>query len=162
MSAINPASFQTPLGGLQIPGSVGASRQSALSNDIEQYPNRRQQRYNPASTSAGSSVGGFDWNPGRDSGAINSLAFQQLYAQPYLGQDLDVRQVDHYPMEYGQGMHQALNMHSPFTSTTYNTPSLHHSSSFTSRPNSSNARSQPSQVLGRDMNSSFHGLSLGH
>ncbi len=166
MSAINPASFQTPVGGLQIPGAVGPSGPSAFGSDIDQYTGRCQQRQHQTSTSAGptqATLRAFDqaWTPNRDSNTINIMAFQQLYGQPFQGNDLDIRHLDQYPMAYRQNVQQVRNMQSPFTSGSYNPPNLHHSSSFTSRPDSSNGGPLSSQVLGRDWNESFQGLSLG-
>lgn len=167
MSAINPASFQTPLGGLQIPGGVGATGPNTFNMDLEQYPNRRPQRQHPMSTPAGvvqPIPGAFDhaWNSNRDSNAINGMAFQQLYGRPFSGHDLDARQLDQYSLDYRQGFPQVASMNSPFTPSAYNAPNIHHSSSFASRPDSSNGGPNPSQMPGRDWTQSFQGLSLGH
>lgn len=167
MSAINPASFQTPVGGLQIPGAVGSSGPSGFGSDIDQYASRRQQRQQPSSTSAGPAqavLGGIDpaWTSSRDGNAINGIPYHQLYSQPFQGHDPNVRPLDPYSSTYRPNVQQFLSMHSPFTSEGYNSPSLHHSSSFTSRPDSSNGGPQSSQTLGRDWNQSFQGLSLGH
>jgi len=162
MSAINPASFQTPVGGLQIPGSAAPS---ALSGDIDTYANRRQQRQQPTPASSSQAAsGGFDhvWNPSRVGTAMNGIAFPQLYAQPFPPQGLDMRQLEQYPLEYRQGVQQMLNMQSPYNSPGYNVSDLRHSSSFTSRPDSSNGGPQPSHLLGRDWNQAMQGLSLGH
>ncbi len=163
MSAINPASFQTPVGGLQIPGSAAPS---ALSGDVDNYVHRRQQRQQPTSASSGSNqaaADGFDhvWNPSRDGNAMNAMAFSQLYAQPYPPQGVDMRQLEQYPLEYRQGVQQMLNMQSSFNFPDYNMPDLRHSSSLTSRPDSSNGGVQPSCLLGRDWNQAMQGLSLG-
>jgi hypothetical protein len=166
MSAINPASFQTPLGGLQIPGAVGPSGPSTFNSDMNQYAGRRQQRQHPTSTSAGSTqaaLSTFDqtWRPSRNSNAINTMAFPQMYGQPFHGSDLNVHHLDQYPTMYRQNIQQPLNMQSPFTSGSYDSPNLHHSSSsFTSRPGSSNGGTQSLQVLGRDWDQSFQGLSF--
>lgn len=162
MSAINPASFQTPAGGLQLPGGIGLS---AFSADIDQYSNRHPQRQYPTSTLSGSNQApsaAFDhaWGASRDIASIGPMAFPQLYAQPFSPHDIDVRSPDQYPIDYAEGLHQVLNIHSSFNSPGYNAPNLHHSSSFTARPQSSNGGMQASQVSGRDWNQSFQGLSL--
>ena len=164
MSAINPASFQTPLGGLQIPGGVGSN---SFGGDNDQYHTRRQQRHNLPAASNGSNQAALDtfdhaWNPSRDSGAVGGTAYPQLYAQSFPSLDLDIRQLDQYSLEYRQGLPHVLNMQTSLGSPNYNTPSLHHSSSFTSRPNSGNSVPQPSQVLGTDWNQAMRGLSLSH
>ena len=166
MSAINPASFQTPTGGLQIPGGIGVSAQNPLGGEVDQYANRRQQRQQLVSTPANlqhSAVNGFDhnWHQSRDSNAVNSLAYQQLYTQPYFRQDMDLRQHDHYPPDYRQNAQQMLGMQSPFAAAGYSTPSLHHASSFTSRPDSSNGGPPSSQGASREWSQAFQGLSLG-
>lgn len=162
MSAINPASFQTPAGGLQLPGGVGPS---AFSADSDQYPNRHPQRQYPTSTSnapnqAPLAAFGHAWSASRDNATVGPVAFPQIYAQPFAVQDLDVRSFDQYPMEYRQSLHQAPPVDSPFNSPTYNASNLHHSSNFTTRPQSSNGGLQASHVFGRDWNQSFQGLSL--
>lgn len=167
MSAINPASFQTPVGGLQIPGAVGLSGPSTFGSDMNQHAGRRQQRQHPASTLAGSTqpaLGTLDQacTPSLDSNAINAMAFQQLYGQPFQGSDLNVHHLSQYPSTYRQHVQQPLNMQSSITSGSYDSPILHHSSSFISRPGSSNGGPQPSQILGRNWDQSFQGLSLGH
>ena len=164
MSAINPASFQTPVGGLQIPGGAGPN---AFGADVDQYPNRRQPRQIPTSSvstgPAKAALGAFDqaWGPGREGNVIGGMAFPQLYAQPFPPHDLDVRQLDQYSLEYRQGLQQALGMQPTFTSPNYNAPNLHQPSSLTSRPDSSNGGPQPAQILGRDWNQAMQGLSLG-
>ena len=162
MSAINPASFQTPAGGLQLPGGIGPNTFSA---DIDQYSIRHPQRQFPTSTSNGSnqaSLAAFDhaWTAGRDNATIGPMAFPQLYAQPFPPHDLDVRSLDQYPTDYRPGLNQVLNIHSPFNSPGYNAPNLHHASSFTTGPQSSTGGMQASHVFGRDWNQSFQGLSL--
>lgn len=162
MSAINPASFQTPAGGLQLPGGIGPS---AFSADLDQYSNRHAQRQYPTSTSnapnqAPLAAFSHAWSASRENATIGPMAFPQIYAQPFPPQDLDVRSFDQYPMEYRQGLHQVLGIDSPFNSPNYNAPNLHHSSSFTTRPQSSNGGMQASHVFGRDWNQSFQGLSL--
>lgn len=164
MSAINPASFQTPLGGLQIPSGAGPSN---FSTDPDQYPSRRQQRQHTAApTSAGAmqpTNGTFDntWSSNRSGNAINGMAFPQPYGQQFSGHDLDIRQLDQYSLDYRQGLPQVLNMSSPFGSSGYGAPNLHHSSPFASRPESTNGGPHSLQA-GRDWNQTFQDLSLGH
>ena len=162
MSAINPASFQTPAGGLQLPGGIGPS---AFSMDADQHSNRHPQRQYPGSTpnvSGQASLAAFDhaWSASRDNTPVGPMAIPQLYAQPFPPHDLDVRSLDQYPIDYRQGLHHVLNMHSPFNSSGYNAPNLQHSSSFTARPQSSNGGMQASHVFGRGWNQTFQGLSL--
>lgn len=162
MSAINPASFQTPAGGLQLPGGIGPN---TFNVDTDQYSSRHPQRSYPTSTSVGpnqATLATLDhtWGTSRDNATIGPMAFPQLYAQPFPPHDLDVRSLDQYPIDYRQGLPQVLNVHSPFNPPGYNAPNLHHSSSFTTRPQSSNGGMQASHGFGRDWNQSFQGLSL--
>lgn len=157
MSAINPASFQTPVGGLQIPGGAASS---ALSGDVENHGGRRQQRQQPTSIPGSTQVAtNFDqtWSPNQDGNVMNGMAYPQLYAQQFLPQGLDMRQLEQYPLEYHQGVQQMQSYISPG----YNVNDLRHSSSFSSRPESSNGGPQPSHSLGRDWNQAMQGLSLG-
>lgn len=164
MSAINPASFQTPVGGLQIPGVVGPN---AFGADVDQFSSRRQPRQiSNLAVSTGptqSALGVFDqaWVAAQEGNVINGMAFPQHYAQPFPPHDLDLRQLDQYSLEYRQGLPQALGMQPTFTSPNYNAPNLHASPSCTSRPDSSNGGPQPSQMFGRDWNQAMQGLSLG-
>ena len=163
MSAINPASFQTPAGGLQLPGSFGLGPAS-YSADTGQHPNRQQQRRYPTSSAGGpnqTSIGAFDqvWVPSRES---NTMNIPQLYAQTFQPSNLAIRQLDQYPPEYRQSVQQMLHMHSPYNAPGYNGANLHHSTSYTTRPRSSNGGSQAAQAVGRDWHQSFQGLSLGH
>ena len=162
MSAINPASFQTPAGGLQLPGGIGPS---AFSADVDQYSHRHLQRQYPTCTSNGpgqAPLATLDhtWGATRDNTTMGPMALPQLYAQPFPPHDLDVRSLDQYSIDYRQGLHQVLNIHPPFNPPGYNPPNLHHSGSFTARPQSSNGGMQASHVFGRDWNQSFQGLSL--
>ena len=166
MSAINPASFQTPLGGVQIPGGLNPTAPSAFSPDVDQYSNRRAQRQQPTPASMGPiqpAFGTFDhtWNAQRNVNGTNGMAMPQLYGQPFSGHDLDVRQGDQYPLDYRQGLSQVLGMNSSFSPSGYAPPNLHHSASFNSRPDSSNSGQHP-QMPGRDWHQSFQDLSLGH
>ena len=161
MSAINPASFQTPVGGLQLPGGIG----SAFGADTDRYSNRHPQRQYPTSTANGphpTPLAAFDhaWSASRDNATIGSMGFPQFYAQPMPPQDHDVRSLDQFPIDYRQSLHQILNIQSPFHSPGFNAPNLHHSSSFTVRPQSSNGGMQAPHVFGGDWNQSFQGLSL--
>ena len=163
MSAINPASFQTPVGGLQIPGTAA---QGVSNGEVEKYVNRRQQRQQPTSVSPRSTqavAGVFDhvWDASREGNTTNALAFPHPYSQSYLPQGYDLRQLEQYPMEYRQGVQQMLNMHSIPQTPGYHVQDLRHSSSFTSRPDSSNSKPQGSHDLGRDWNQVMQGLSLG-
>ena len=162
MSAINPASFQTPAGGLQLPIGIGPC---AFSTDFDQYSNRPPHRQYPTSTSNGPhqvSLATLDhaWDPTRDNNAMGPIAFPQLYAQPYSPHDADMRSLDRFPIDYRHGGHQVLNVHSPFNVSGYTAPNNQHSPSFTSRPQINNGGLQASHVLGRDFDQSFHGLSL--
>lgn len=166
MSAINPASFQTPAGGLQIPGGVVSSGPSIIGTDLEQYPNPGQRRQHQVPAPAGAVQpiqSNFDhsWQSSRDGNAISNMAFQQLYGRTFPGHELDVRE-DQYPLDHRQGFPQMFSMGSPFNPLGYNVPNLNNSTSFTSRPGSSNAGAHPSQVPSQDWNQSFQGLSLGH
>ena len=166
MSAINPASFQTPVGGLQIPGGVASTAPNTVSTAFDQYPGRRQQRQHPVPTTAGTrqavpGASDHTWISNRDDNGVNSMVFQQPYGQTFPGSDLDVRQLDQYSLDFRQGGPQVPGVHSFYNSYGYNAPSVHHSSLFASRSDSSDGGVHSSQIPGRDWNQSFQGLSLG-
>ena len=156
MSAINPASFQTPAGGLQLPGGVGSA---TLTGDFEQYPNRRQPRQHTQSLSAGQAqpalgTSNLAWAPNRDCSIDGGMAFSHVYPSPLPPIDPDIRQLDHSSINY-------LNMHASFHSSGNKASNLHHGSSFNLRSASDDRRTQSSQALGKEWNRAFHGLSLG-
>ena len=167
MSAINPASFQTPLGGLQIPGGVGATTTRDLGPDLDRYSGRRPQRQQlfPASTATTQqALGASDhpWSSNRDGAAINSLVPHQLHGQNFPGNELDVGQLDHFTLNYRQGVPQVSGINSPYTSFGYHNPDVHTPLPFGPKPNSSDSGPHSSPVPGRDWTQSFQGLSLGH
>ena len=167
MSAINPASFQTPLSGIQIPGGNGSSVPHMTSTESDHYPNRRQQRQHQVISSSGGiqpGLSAFDptWNEERDSKAAGRPTAQQLYGRPFPGQDLNIRPLDPYSIEYRQNLSQALGMSASFTPGDYHAANLHHSPSFVLRPESGDGMPPASQLPSREWNPSFQGLSLGH
>ena len=167
MSAINPASFQTPVGGLQIPGGVGPPCASNLGPDFDQYASRRHQRQQPLPTSPGGAqqtLGAFDhtWSSNRDGGAINSMVLHQLYGQNISGHELDFRQFDQFTSEYRHGIPQVPGMTSNQNSFGLHTPAIHTPSSFAPRPSGSDDGPLLSPVPGRNWTQSFQGLSLGN
>ena len=165
MSAINPASFQTPLGGLQIPGGVMSGSLNALNTDLDQYPNRRQPRQHQNSSPVGAAQTAhstFDhaWFSSRDGAAINNMAFQQLYGRAFSGHDFEPREIEQYQLDHRQGFPQMFGMGSPFTSPSYNTSNLHHASSYAPRADSNKNSPHSSHVPNREWHQSFQGLSL--
>lgn len=163
MSAINPASFVTPVTGLQLPTGLGPG---AFSSDSEHYSDRRQQKSLSTFPTLGVpqlGSGSFDrmWDPNRDVAASNGgMSFPHLYAQPFQSHDLDTRHLDQYPIEYRQAGQQVLGLQPRFNSNSYPVPDLHHSSYAISSENNSGGTRKP-HALGSEWNNTFQGLSLG-
>ena len=162
MSAINPASFLTPVTGLQLPSGLGPG---AFNPDQDHFSDRRQHKGHPTFPPLGISQmgsGSFDriWDPSRDIAATGGITFPHIYAQPFQTHDLDTRHMDQYPIEYRQPGPQVVGLQQRFNPTSYNVPELHHSS-YVISPENSNGGPRKSQALGSDWNLTFQGLSLG-
>lgn len=161
MSAINPASFVTPVTGLQLPSGLGPG---AFSPDQDHFSDRRQQKSHSTFPPLGISQigsGSFDriWDPSRDITASGGIAFPHIYAQPFQTHDLDARHVD-YPIEYRHAGQQVMGLQQRFNPNSYNVPDLHHSS-YAISPENGNGGSRKSQALGSEWSQTFQGLSLG-
>ena len=159
MSAINPASFVTP--GLQLPSGVGPG---AFSLDQDQFSDRRQQKGNSTlPLLGGSQMGsvGFDriWDPARDVAANGGMTFPHIYAPPYQQHDLDVRQLDPYPVDYRQAGNHLVGIQPRFTPNSYNVPDPHHPSFTLSQQNNDGA-TRKSHALSHEWSHNFQGLSL--
>lgn len=166
MSAINPASFVTPVSGLQLPSGLGPG---AFGSDADHFNDRRQQSTHSSFTPAGPVVAphvgpaGFDriWDPSRDVIAGSGMNFPHIYSQPFQPQDLDPQPlVDQYQIEYRQARQQALGLQTRYTSAPYNLPDLHQSSYHISHEASSGG-TKTQQTMGNDWNHTIQGLSLG-
>lgn len=162
MSAINPASFVTPVTGLQLPSGLGPG---AFSLDQDHFSDRRQQKGHSTFPSLGVSQmgsGSFDriWDPSRDIAASAGITFPHIYAQPFQTHDLDARHIDQYPIEYRQAGQQVVGLQQRFNPNSYNVPDLHHSS-YTISPENSNGGPRKSQALGNEWSHTFQSLSLG-
>lgn len=162
MSAINPASFVTPVAGLQLPSGLGPG---AFGPDLENYTDRRQQKdfsiFHPLGLSQAGS-GSFDhiWDPSRDSGAPGGLNFPHVYTQTYQPHDLDARHIEQYPIEYSHVGQQAMGLHPRLNPNSYNVPDLQHSS-YAILAENNRGGSRKSQALDTEWTHSFQSLSLG-
>lgn len=166
MSAINPASFVTPVSGLQLPSGLGPG---AFGSDPDHFNDRRQQNPHSSFTPVGSVVAphvgpaGFDriWDPSRDAIVASGMNFPHIYSQPFQPQDVDPQPlVEQYQMEYRQARQQALGIQQRFTSAPYNLPDLHQSSYHIPHDASGGGTKNP-QPLGNDWSHTIQGLSLG-
>ena len=164
MSAINPASFVTPVSGLQLPLGL---EPGTFSSDPEHFNDHRQQKPHPSFTPVGPSVtshvgpAGFDqiWDPSRDPIVGSGMNFPHVYSQPFQPQDLDSHpQVEQYQIDYRQARQHALGPR--FTSAPYNLPDLHQSSYHVPHEASGAGTKKP-QTLSNDWSHTIQGLSLG-
>lgn len=159
MSAINPASFVTPVAGLQLPSGLGPG---AFNTDSDPYTTHRPQQNDPAysvPTTSNLTHGTFDrlWDTNQSAG-VPSLPFGHIYSQPFQPQDLGTRHLDQLPMEYRlNGQHSAITQ-SRYHPTPQYLEGLH---PYTMRPDSSNGGARKPHLHGNDWSQAFQGLSLG-
>ena len=160
MSAINPASFVTPIAGLQLPSGLGPG---AFNPEPDSYSARQQQKTGltyPAGTS-NTTQGVLDrsWEPTPDVGSSAST-FSHIYPHAFQPLALEPHQADHAAVDYRSGGQQLLSQHGRYAAAPYqltNIP-LH---AYSLEPESSNGAVRKPQVLRSDWNHAFQGLSLG-
>ena len=163
MSAINPASFVTPVTGLQLPTGLGPG---AFSPDPDHYPDRRQQKNLSTFPALGVpqlGSGSFDrmWDPSRDVAANNGgMQFPQVYSQPFQPHDLDARHLEQFPIDYRPAGQQLLGLQPRFNPNSYHVQDLHHAS-YAISPENHNGGTRKSHGIGSEWNHTFQGLSLG-
>lgn len=161
MSAINPASFVTPVAGLQLPSGLGPGAFNSESDRYSTTP-QQQQHHEPTYSIPGSSAqtqGAFErlWETNPAAG-VAPLPFGHIYSQPFQPQDIDNRHMDQLPMEYRMGAGQ----HATAPQARYHPMPYHlDPSKYGLRPASSTEGIRKTHVLGNDWNQSFQGLSLG-
>lgn len=163
MSAINPASFVTPVTGLQLPSGLGPG---AFSPDTDHYSDRHQQKSLSVFPTLGVSqlgLGSFDrmWDPSRDVATSNAgTTFPHLYPQSFQPHDIEARHLDQYPIDYRQPGHQILGLQPRFNPSSYPVPDLHNPPYAISPENHVGGTRKP-HTSGSEWNHMFQGLSLG-
>lgn len=160
MSAINPASFVTPVAGLQLPSGLGPG---AFNTEADPYSARHQKTDigNPIFDAPNLAPGAFDrlWDPNQNTG-INSVPFAHVYSQPFQHQDVDNRQIDQLPIDYRPGVPQATGTQHQYASVPYHLQDVR-SPNYPVRPNTGNGEARKPHVMATDWGHAFQGLSLG-
>ena len=153
MSAINPASFVTPVAGLQLPSGLGPG---AYNPEAESYPSRQQQKSGvvyPIIGTPGAQQGGFEL-------VAYSLPFPHMYPQAFQPLELETHQSDQPAVDYRGGGQHLLGLHTRYATTPYQLTNIQHPA-YVNPPDPSNGGARKSQTLGSDWNHAFQGLSLG-
>ena len=154
MSAINPASFLTPVAGLQLPSGLGPG---AFNTETDTYSSSRHHK-----TEMGNPIfGAFDrlWDTNQGA-AISSVPFAHVYSQPFQPQDVDNRQIDQLPIDYRPGGPQASGHQPPYASASYHLQDVR-PPDYAVRPHSGSGEARKPHVLATDWGHAFQGLSLG-
>lgn len=165
MSAINPASFLTPVAGLQLSAGAGPG---VFNPDADRFPDRRHQKgssnFVPAGPfsafHAGPAGFGGMWDPSQEVGAPGGIAFPHAYSQQFQPQDLDIGHLDVYPLEYRQLGQQVGGLQPRFPGAPYDISNAQHSS-YQYPHDQGNGAARKSHGLGKDFSHTFQRLSLG-
>lgn len=161
MSAINPASFLTPVAGLQLPSGLGPG---AFNTETDTYSSSRHHKTemgNPIFGASNLGPGAFDrlWDTNQGA-AISSVPFAHVYSQPFQPQDVDNRQIDQLPIDYRPGGPQASGHQPPYASASYHLQDVR-PPDYAVRPHSGSGEARKPHVLATDWGHAFQGLSLG-
>ena len=161
MSAINPASFVSPVAGVQLPSGLGPG---AFNTEQDSYTAHLPQHNDSGFAIAGASNsthGTFDrlWDTA-PSASMASLPFAHVYSQPFQPHDVDNRHLDQLSMDYRTNTQNPATPHSRYQFMPYHFEGLH-PSQYATRPTSSNEGPRKAHTHGGDWGQAFQGLSLG-
>lgn len=161
MSAINPASFVTPVAGLQLPSGLGPG---AFNPDADLHSSRQPQKTSvgyPVVSPSSATQGAFDrrWEHNQDAGS-NGLSYPHMYPQAYQPLGLETHQQDHAAVDYGAGGQQHPSLQAQYAAAPYPLADLQHPA-YVLQPDSVNGAVRKPQLSRNDWNHSFQGLSLG-
>ena len=159
MSAINPASFVTPVAGLQLPSGLGPG---AFNPETESYSPRQPQKsgigYPMVGTSSTSSALDRLWAPSPDVGA-NLLQYPHMYQQSFQPLELETHQAGQSAVDY-RGAQHLLSLQARYAAAPYQVANLPHPV-YGLQPDSSSRGVSKPQIPSADWNHAFQGLSLG-
>ena len=152
MSAINPASFVTPVAGLQLPSGLGTC---AFNPEADSYALRKQTKpaigY-PMTGTTSPPQGPFDI-------AASGLPFPHIYPQN-TPSDLETHQPEQPGIDYhGTGQH-LLNLQARYAAPPYQFTSVQHPG-YGPQSNGGIEGARKSHLFRDDWNQQFQGLSLG-
>ncbi|KAI4154590.1 MAG: hypothetical protein LQ341_000312 [Variospora aurantia] len=162
MSAINPASFASTASPIQLPSGLGPG---AFTAESGAGPERRQYRTTSSLANITASQGNYRipgrcWDLAPEGSHHTQLPLPHSLAQHYSDADFDVRQLDHYPVDYSQSNQQMLSLPSRNNPTTYGLSALHNPLYATTAGTRDDV-ARTSDTINSDWNSAFQGLSLG-
>lgn len=161
MSAINPASFASPVAGLQLPSGLGPG---AFNTEQDQYSTHHSVHNDPSysiPSSSNPAHGALDrlWDTNHTPG-VTSLPYTHVYSQPFQPHDLDSRHLEQLSMDYRSNPQQAAAPLSRYHPMSYQLEGLH-SSQYAIRPDSDGKGIRKPHLHGNDWSQAFQGLSLG-
>ena len=163
MSAINPASFVTPIAGLQLPSGLGPG---AFNPATGTYSSRQQQKSGmgyPAVGTPSGTQGVFDrfWEPNQDIATTNGPPIQQIHPQAFQNFGHEPHQADHAIVDYQGGPGQQIfNLQARYATAAYPMASLQHPA-YEIQSNTTSGTLRKHQGLRSDWSDVFQGLSLG-
>jgi hypothetical protein len=165
MSAINPASFLTPVAGLHLSAGTGPG---VFNADADRFSDRRHYKgsshFLPSGPVSAFHAGpaGFTgiWDPSQEVGVPGSMAFPHAYPQQFPPQDLEIGHLDVYPLEYRQIGQQGGGMQPRFPSTPYDITNPQ-PSPYQITDDAGNGGARKSHGFGKDWSHTFERLSLG-
>lgn len=160
MSAINPASFVTPVAGLQLPSGLGPG---AFNPEAESYSSRQVQNsgvgYQMVGTSGAPSALDRLWATSPEVGA-NGLPFSHMYPQPFQPLEIESRQANPSLVDYRGGAQHFLSLQGRYPAAPYHVANLQHPM-YGLQPDPSSRGARKPYVPRSDWNHALQGLSLG-
>ena len=162
MSAINTAAIASPPGGQRILGLPSRSIYNHEYEDRTQAPAPHPQTLGLSSTRGHVAPFNGLYDSGHNGMVLSGSGYEQMYPQALQGASYEPRQLSPYPVDFRNQGQQGMNAPSAFsTHGPYGTPQIHHTSSFTSQPDSNHASQVNRPMNGGDWTQNFQGLSLG-
>lgn len=162
MSAINTAAIASPPGGQRI---LGLSSRSMFGHEYEDRtpaPAPHPQTLGLSSSRGHAAPFNALYDSGHNGMVLSGPGYEQMYSQALQGASYEPRQLSPYPMDFRSQGQQSLHAPSAFgTHGTYGAPQIHHTSSFTSQPDSNHTSQVNRPMNGADWTHNFQGLSLG-
>ena len=162
MSAINPASFVTPIAGLPLPSSLD---QGAFNPSFDRHTDRASQGGNMTYSASPGHQGtpvAFErpWDLRREPGLASSVGNPQPYVPAYPAHDLESRPFGQFPVEYGHGGPQYLDFQPRLQSPSF-APTDLHQAPYDMPLDRNHDGERKTKSRGHDWNQGFQGLSLG-
>ena len=162
MSAINTAAIASPPGGQRILGLPSRSMFNPEYEERTPAPAPHPQTLGLPSSRGHVTPFNALCDSGHNGMVLSGPGYEQMYPQALQGVPYEPRQLSPYPMDFRNQSQQSMNAPSAFnTHGTYAAPRIHHTSSFTSQPDSNHTSQVNRPMNGGDWTQNFQGLSLG-